>query len=96
MRYLQGELPLEVGRPVHGVLDERGEDEGVDDSLEEPDLSHPAVVEDGVLPVGQSLHEDPVVNLAPLRVAQHVVDGRQPTELDLQDGGTKSATSHTS
>ena len=84
MIYLKGKLPLEVWSPVHGVLDEWWNEEGVDDAFEQTDLSHPPVVEDRVLPVGQTLHQNPVVNLTLLGVAQNVVDTSKPPEFDLK------------
>ena len=77
------ELLFPVGGPVDEVLEDGDDDEEVGEALDQPDLPHAAVVEDGHPPVGQTLHQHAVVDLALLLVLQRLVHRHQVPELDL-------------
>ena len=77
------EFFLPVCSPVDKVLEDRDDDEEVGETLDQTDLSHASVVEDGRPPVGQAIHKHSVVDLALLLVFEGLVHGHQMPELDL-------------
>lgn len=70
-------LPLCVGGPRHEVLPDGDDAKENDGQLQEAHLTCSTIVVDGVLPVGQSVNQDVVVQRTFLGVAQRVVHGHQ-------------------
>merc|ERR550525_1770616 len=74
------ELLLKIVRPAHPVLDERGQDEQRDETLQQSNMSHHlnlSVIESRHPPIRESLVQHPVVHCPSPLILEDRVDGGQ-------------------